>query len=220
MSVYEAKVFVVDDDEAVRRGLVRLIRSAGWSVESFASARQFLERLPYSGIGCVMLDVQMPEMTGPELHRQMYERGLTLPVIFLTGHGDVPTSVQAMKKGAVDFLLKPVDDDVLLKTIHQAVAGHASDIKDQCERQQIEARLSRLSSREREVMEYVIRGRLNKQIAGDLGISQKTVKAHRGRVMEKMEVRSIAELVHLCERAGILASRPASDRSGPAPARL
>lgn len=213
MSANQVTVFVVDDDEAVRRSLARLLRAAGWSVEAFPSAQEFLERPPYFGTGCVLLDVQMPEMTGPELHRQMSQRGLTLPVVFLTGHGDVPTSVQAMKKGAMDFLLKPVDDGILLQTIHKAVARHASDIKNQGERHEIEARVSRLSSREREVMESVIRGRLNKQIAANLGIAEKTVKVHRGRVMEKMEIRSVAELVHLCETAGILA--PQLPATGP-----
>lgn len=219
MNGRDATVFVVDDDEAVRRSLARLIRSAGWGIETFASAREFLERAPYSSTGCVVLDVQMPGMTGPELHWQMSERGLTLPVVFLTGHGDVPTSVQALKKGALDFLLKPVDDSILLQTIQKALVRHASALSQQCERQKIEARLSQLTSREREVMEYVIQGRLNKQIAANLGISLRTVKAHRGRAMEKMQVRSVAELVHLCETADILAPQPPSDRAGPAPAR-
>lgn len=203
MSVSDATVFVVDDDLAVRRSLARLVRSADLNVETFTSAREFLDRLPSARTGCIVLDVRMPGMTGPELFDRMAEKGLSLPVIFLTGHGDVPTSVRAMKKGAVDFLLKPVDDEALLHAIRQAVARHASQQAREQERQGIEVRLLRLSAREREVMEYVIRGDLNKQIAADLGISEKTVKVHRGRVMAKMEAGSVAELVRLCEAADI-----------------
>ena len=206
MSTGQTTVFVVDDDKAVCRSLERLIRSAGWIVEAFASAREFLERAPSAGTGCVLLDVQMPGIAGPELHDRMLERGFTLPVVFLTAHGDVPTSVQAMKKGAVDFLLKPVDEEVLLDTIRRAVERHAAERARQKERQDIAERLHRLSSREREVMDHVIRGRLNKQIAGVLGISEKTVKVHRARVMDKMEVGSVAELVHLWDMAGMPSS--------------
>ena len=203
MSASDATVFVVDDDMAVRRSLARLLRSAGLNVETFPSAREFLDRLPSARTGCIVLDVRMPGMTGPELFDQMAGKGLSLPVVFLTGHGDVPMSVQAMKKGAVDFLLKPVDDEALLHAIRQAVARHVSQQAREQERQSLEGRLRRLSAREREVMEYVIRGDLNKQIAADLGISEATVKVHRGRVMAKMEAGSVAELVRLCEAAGI-----------------
>ena len=203
MNASDATVFVVDDDMAVRRSLARLLRSAGLNVETFPSAREFLDRLPSARTGCIVLDVRMPGMTGPELFDQMAGKGLSLPVVFLTGHGDVPMSVQAMKKGAVDFLLKPVDDEALLHAIRQAVARHVSQQAREQERQSLEGRLRRLSAREREVMEYVIRGDLNKQIAADLGISEKTVKVHRGRVMAKMEAGSVAELVRLCEAAGI-----------------
>jgi FixJ family two-component response regulator len=203
MSASDATVFVVDDDMAVRRSLARLLRSAGLNVETFPSAREFLDRLPSARTGCIVLDVRMPGITGPELFDQMAAKGLSLPVVFLTGHGDVPTSVRAMKKGAVDFLLKPVDDEVLLHAIRQAVARHVSQQAREQERQSIEGCLCRLSAREREVMEYVIRGDLNKQIAADLGISEKTVKVHRGRVMAKMEAGSVAELVRLCEAGGI-----------------
>jgi FixJ family two-component response regulator len=202
----DTTVFVVDDDMAVRRGLARLIRSVGLNVETHSSATEFLEKPPSSGAGCVVLDVRMPGMTGPELFEQMSEKGLSLPVVFLTGHGDVPTGVRAMKKGAVDFLLKPVDDEVLLAAIRQAVARHASELARDQERQGIQKRLLRLSAREREVMEHVIRGQLNKQIAADLGISEKTIKVHRGRVMAKMEVGSVAELVRLCDES-ILSQR-------------
>jgi FixJ family two-component response regulator len=198
-----ATIFVVDDDASVRRGLERLLRSAGWNVETCVSASAFLERPPYAGIGCMVLDIRMPEMTGPELHDRMVERGFSLPVIFLTGHGDVPTSVRAMKKGAADFLLKPVDDEVLLRTISQAVERHAAEKATQARQQEILARIARLSAREIEVMRHVIQGRLNKQIGADLGITEKTVKTHRGEVMHKMNAGSVAELVRLCEAAGI-----------------
>jgi len=163
MSATDATVFVVDDDASVRQGLARLIRSAGWGVEAFASARDFLNREPFPGIGCVVLDVRMPGGTGPELHERMRERGEALPVIYLTGHGDVPTGVQAMKNGAVDFLLKPVDDDVLLGAIQVAVERHRADRTLAAGREAIQLRLARLSAREREVMEQVILGRRNKQ---------------------------------------------------------
>lgn len=213
----QATVFVVDDDEAVRVGLARLLRSAGWKVEAFASAGAFLERSVFTGVGCVLLDVQMPGLTGPQLQDAMAERGLTLPVVFLTGHGDVPTGIRAMKRGAVDFLLKPLDDEELLAAIERAVRRHAETQVRQREQDEIATRLGRLSVREREVMDLVVRGSLNKQIAFALGIAEKTVKVHRARVMEKMEVRSVAELVHLLEKTGL--ARPEAERSvepGPA----
>jgi FixJ family two-component response regulator len=208
MDLSQATVFVVDDDEAVRSSLARLIRVAGWKVETYASAREFLARVAFSGTGCVLLDVQMPGVSGPQLHESMYQRGLTLPVVFLTGHGDVPTGVQAMKRGAVDFLLKPLDEEELLAAISQAMERHAREQDRQREWQGVAERLGRLSAREREVMERVIRGSLNKQIAAELGIAEKTVKVHRGRVMDKMEVRSVAELVHLWETAGLALQKP------------
>lgn len=196
-------VFVVDDDASLRRSLARLVRSAGWNVEAFASGREFLERGAYDGTGCVVMDVQMPGMTGPELHGLMTDRDISLPVVFLTGHGNLPTGVQAMKRGAVDFLTKPVDDETLLQTIRQGIERHAVGQTDQRRRQDVEVRLSRLSPREREVLTFVIGGHLNKQIADTMGISLKTVKAHRARVMEKMEADSLAELVHLCQSVGL-----------------
>lgn len=205
-------VFIIDDTAEVRRGLERLLQSVQLNAESFDSAQAFLERASYAGTGCVILDVRMPGMNGPELHEQLARLGIDLPVVYLTGHGDVPTGVKAMKDGAVDFLLKPVEDEVLLATVSQALARHAAQRTRARERDQCNARLARLSAREREVMELVIAGRLNKQIAYDLGISEKTVKAHRGRVMEKAEVRSVAELVRVCEAAGI---PPRSDGASP-----
>jgi FixJ family two-component response regulator len=196
-------VFVIDDDSGVRRSLVRLIHSAGWNVEPYASAREFLDRPAYSGSGCVVLDVRMPEMNGPELHEWMHAHGYFLPVIFLTAHGDLPTGIHAMKRGAVDFLQKPVDDVLLLQTIQKAIERHGSEHKRLQQKQEVGIRLSRLSPREREVLEQVISGQLNKQIADSMGISIKTVKVHRARVMEKLEVDSLAALVHICETAGM-----------------
>lgn len=194
-------IFVIDDDDGVRTGLSRLLRAAGWQVEAFASASAFLHRPTYTGTGCVLLDVDMPEINGPCLHEMMLDHAIDLPVVFLTGKGDVPTSVQAMKRGAVDFLLKPVENQALFAAIDMALQRHASHQAHRLEQHGISTRLDRLSAREREVMDLVVLGRLNKQIAAELGIAEKTVKVHRGRVMEKMEVRSVAALVHLLERA-------------------
>lgn len=210
------KVFVLDDDVGVRRALTRLFRSAGLDAEAYASPREFLECVPSPAVGCVVLDISMPHMTGPELHDLMNQRGITLPVVFLTGHGDVPTSVAAMKKGAVDFLLKPVDEEVLLRTVNDAIARQAAGNTQQQARLATIDRLSRLSAREREVMDHVIGGRLNKQIAADLGISLRTVKTHRGRVMAKMEYASVAELVRACELAGIKPPQSVASRRVPA----
>ena len=209
----EATVFVVDDDASVRRSLTRLLRAAGWNVETLSTAQEFLQRAPVSEPACVVLDVRMPEMSGPELHSQMTESGLSLPVIFLTAYGDVPTSVEAMKRGAVDFLLKPVDAAVLLQAVTRAVESHAAELSRRKGRQHVLACLAQLTTRERQVLDAVICGHRNKQIAADLGISEKTVKVHRGRVMEKMEVRSVAQLVHLCETAGIGSDSPGARRS-------
>ena len=197
-----ATVFVVDDDAAVRRSLTRLLRSAGWNAEAFASAGELLERAPVSGPGCVLLDVQMPDMNGLELQERLSAAGIALPVVFLTGKGDIPMSVHAMKHGAVNFLVKPVEEDVLFQALDEAFKRQAAEAATRHTRDSILARLARLSEREREVLGRVLRGRLNKQIAFDLGIAEKTVKAHRGRVMEKMEARTVAELVHLCDSVG------------------
>ena len=204
----DATIFVVDDDASLRKSLVWLLRSAGWHAEAFASAEEFLARPPFSGTGCLILDVRMPNVTGPDLRDRLAASHSMLPIIFLTGHGDVPTGVDAIKKGAVDFLLKPVDDEVLLQAIQRAVDRHRAAQAHARELQSIRERIGRLSDREREVMEHVIAGCLNKQIADALGIAEKTVKIHRGHAMQKMEVNSVAGLVHLCESAGIIPQRP------------
>jgi two-component system, LuxR family, response regulator FixJ len=196
-------VFIIDDDEGVRRGLERLIRSAGWQAESHATAGTFLDRLPFERVGCVLLDVEMPGMTGPELQERMLALGVSLPIIYLTGHADVPMSIRAMKQGALDILLKPVEEESVLSAIRTAIERHESIDASGRQRLAVEQRLARLSPREHQVMVEVISGRLNKQIAGDFGITEKTVKAHRARVMEKLETRSVAALVRLCAVAGI-----------------
>jgi FixJ family two-component response regulator len=198
-------VYIVDDDLGFARGLARLVSTAGWDTAVFASAAEFLERAPSASSrpGCVLLDVRMPGMPGPVAYRAMLERSIDLPVIFLTGHGDVSTSVDAMKLGAVDFLEKPVPGDVLVSAIRAALARHAASRETRHQRREIAARMALLTPREREVMEHVVAGRLNKLIAADLGIALKTVKVHRAKVMEKMGVRSVAALVDLCRDAGV-----------------
>jgi FixJ family two-component response regulator len=198
MNVGDAIIHVIDDDAAVRRALSRLLRSDGMRVEVYATADDFLAHQPLIGTGCVILDVQMPGMSGPDLQNYLADSGQTLPVIFLTGHGDIPTSVQSMKKGAVDFLLKPVDGDILLRTVRTALERNTAEQAHCRQLQDVQRHLSLLSPREREVLEHVLRGRLNKQIAADLGIAEKTVKVHRGRVMEKMETASLAKLIQMC----------------------
>jgi FixJ family two-component response regulator len=200
-----ATVYIVDDDATFARGLARLVGAAGWNAEVCPSATEFLQpgRVRPDAPGCVLLDVRMPGMHGPELQRVMIERGILLPVVFLTGHGDVPTSVDAMKLGAVDFLEKPVRAEKLVGAIRAALERDARARAEERELREIEARIARLSRREREVMGHVVAGRLNKQIAADLRISLKTVKAHRAKVMAKMDVRSVPALVDLCRAAGV-----------------
>lgn len=200
MDSTDATVLVIDDDADVREALGRLLRSAGWKAEMFASAQDFLVQPPFDAPGCIVLDINMPGMTGPELHFWMREHDISMPVIYLSGYCDVVTSVQAMKRGARDVLQKPADAEVLLQAIADAVESHRLARYRSDAKHAIGDRLATLSPREREVMRHVTAGRLNKQIAHDLGIAEKTVKVHRGRVMAKMRVRSVAELVHMCDR--------------------
>jgi FixJ family two-component response regulator len=206
-----ATVYIVDDDATFARGLARLVGAAGWKAEVCACAADFLEpgRVSPNEPGCVLLDVRMPGMRGPELQRVMIERHIDLPVVFLTGHGDVGTSVDAMKLGAVDFLEKPVRAEKLVAAIRTALVRDAAHRAKDRELRDVEARIAKLSRREREVMEHVVAGRLNKQIAADLDISLKTVKAHRAKVMAKLDVRSVPALVDLCRAAGVGTPTPA-----------
>jgi len=201
-------IFVVDDDPSVLKSLSRLLRSARLNPVLFSSPREFLDQFDPHAPGCLLLDVAMPGLDGLQLQQALVARGSRIPIIFLTGHGDIPMSVSAMKRGAVDFLTKPVHDEDLLTAIRAAVEADRKQRQARAELEDIRQRLATLTPREREVLEAVITGRLNKQIAGELGIVEKTVKVHRGRVMEKMKVRSLAELVHLAERAGLLGSAP------------
>lgn len=200
MQDQQATVFVIDDDPEVRDALDRLLRSEGWRVQAFASAQDFLDASLAPGPGCILLDVDMPGMTGPQLHAHLQETGVDLPVIYLTGRCSVSISVQAMKKGALDFLEKPIDADVLMPAIALAVDRHRQSREKGERLADIQQRLATLSARERDVFNLVVLGRLNKQIAGELQIAEKTVKVHRGRVMAKMKVRSVAQLVHLYEQ--------------------
>jgi FixJ family two-component response regulator len=202
---HSPSVFLVDDDSSVRTALSRLIKSAGYAVQAFASARDFLDywRTCDGARGCLVLDVRMPGLSGLDLQHELLATNTLLPIIFITGHGDIPMSVQAMKDGAVDFLPKPVEDTQLLKAIEQALARADQEIGERQELEDIQRRLETLTPREREVMDLVVRGLLNKQIAFELGTVEKTVKVHRARVMEKMEVQSLAELVRITERMGI-----------------
>ena len=202
-------IFIIDDDASFARGLARLVEAAGWKAQVHGSAVDFLVSGALDGrAGCVLLDVRMPGMKGPDLYRAMLERGADLPVIFLTGHGNVATSVDAMKLGAVDFLEKPVAAEVLVRTIGLALARGGERRQHREERRGIEERMALLTAREREVMDHVLAGQMNKQIASDLNISLKTVKAHRGRVMEKMQARSVAGLVDMCRAAREDQGRP------------
>ena len=197
-------VFVVDDDASVRKALTRLIKSAGYHVDTFASAREFLDRIKADEkAGCLVLDVRMPGVSGMDLQRELQNANASLPIVFMTGHGDIPMSVKAMKAGAVDFLPKPVKDKELLRAIEQARARALQERAARNELQTIRERLVSLTAREREVLEHVVSGQLNKQIAFDLGTAEKTIKVHRARVMEKMGVQSLAELVRIAERAVI-----------------
>jgi FixJ family two-component response regulator len=197
-------VFLVDDDDAVRRALTRLIKSAGYQVQSFASAREFLDGHPQpAGPACLVLDVRMTGLNGLDLQNELQAMNANLPIVFITGHGDIPMSVKAMKAGAVDFLRKPVKDVQLLGAIEQALARAMRENAERMQLESIQSRVETLTPREREVMALVVRGLLNKQIAHDLGTVEKTIKVHRARVMQKMGVSSVAELVRLAEKIGI-----------------
>lgn len=204
MAQRQQTVHVIDDDEGVRVSIRRLLQSAGIAVELFSSGEEFLETVPEGAAGCIILDIQLPGLDGLSLQQALSERGIALPIVFITGYGDIPMSVAAMRQGAEDFLAKPFKPDDLLAAIGRAFERDRTIRSDDEERQAILDRIGQLTPREREVFLLVVVGKLNKQIAGELGITEKTVKVHRGRVMEKMEVDSLAELVRLTHVAGIL----------------
>lgn len=202
-------VFVVDDDPSVRKSLSRLLRSGGHEVELFASADEFVAKGGARGrAGCIVLDLRMPGRSGMDLHEELSRAEYSLPVVFITGHGDVPTSVKAMKGGAVDFLQKPYDGGALLDAVRRAIERDREGRSEHREAAEVRRRLETLTPREREIVPWLLTGLLNKQIADRLGIAEKTVKVHRGRVMQKMGIRSVAELARMAQAAGI----------GPAPA--
>jgi len=203
MNPMETTVYVVDDDPSVRAGLSRLLQSMGLTVKTFASAREFLEQAVSEEPGCLIVDLRMPAMNGLELQEQLMTRNLNLPVIFLTGYGTVPASVRAMKRGAVDFLEKPVDDQVLLDAIYQALEKDRENSHHQAEAKAIQDRLKSLTPREYEVFTLITTGLLNKQVAYELGTAEKTIKVHRARIMEKMHCESLAQLVRLAEKVGV-----------------
>jgi FixJ family two-component response regulator len=203
MSPTEPAVYVVDDDPSVRVALERLLKSVGLTVKPFASAREFLDQATPEWSGCLIVDLRMPGMGGLDLQDQLSARQVSLPVIFLTGYGTVPASVRAMKSGAVDFLEKPVDDQTLLDAVHKALERDRGARRNQVEMQALHQRLAALTPREYEVLTFIISGRLNKQAAAALGTTEKTIKVHRARIMEKLQCASLAELVRLAEKAGI-----------------
>jgi len=202
MTTPNSLLFVIDDDASVRKGLTRLLRSAGYKSEIFQSASDFLTRPSHSGPSCVIVDVQMPGINGMDLQETLIQRHREEQLVFITGHGDIPMCAQAMKAGAVDFLPKPFRSDELLQCVERALLRSAEQRRRSAEQNEARRLLDLLTPREFEVMQLVITGMLNKQIAGELGTADKTVKVHRGRMMQKLGVASVAELVHLVQRAG------------------
>lgn len=213
-------VYLVDDDEAVRDALGMLFRSVGLEYLAFASALDFLERYDPARHSCLVADIRMPGLSGLELQQRLNEQRAEVPIIFITGHGDVPMAVAAMKSGAADFLQKPFRDQDLIDRIHKALAADAERRKSRAEEDEIRKRIALLTPREAEVMRRVVRGQANKVIAMDLGVSQRTVELHRARVMRKLRMRSVAELVHAVDRiGGAAAPPPSSPVSGTAAAK-
>jgi len=200
MATAKPIVFVVDDDVWVRESLETLIRDEGWQPETFSSAQQFLDRPRALTPSCLVLDISLPGLNGLELQKRVAVERTDMPIIFITGHGDIPMSVGAMKAGAVEFLTKPFNDEVLLTAIRQALERSRLALAQEAEMQELRDRYASLTPREMQVMALVVSGLLNKQVAGELGIAEKTVKAHRGQVMQKMKANSIADLVKMAEK--------------------
>ncbi len=195
-------VFIVDDDDSVRKALTRLINSVGLNVETFASADDFLKRESHNGPACLVLDIRMPGLSGLDLQDELVAAGRTLPIIFVSGHGNIPLSVRAMKAGAVDFIEKPFEDQSLLDAINHSLKKDRQAKLEQAELREIQRRVDSLTPREREVFAHVVSGKLNKQIAFKLGTSERTIKAHRARVMKKMQANTLTDLIRLAEKVG------------------
>ena len=200
MSTAKATVYIVDDDVSVRKALARSIQTAGLNVKTFASAIEFLDQGPPDSPGCLVLDIRMPGMSGLELQAEMNSRNIRIPIIFITGHGDIPVSVKAMKGGAMDFLTKPFKPSSLIEAIREALKKDEPLQASRVENSEAQSRIQTLTPRECEVMGLVVKGLLNKQIADEIGAAERTVKVHRGRVMHKMQAHSVADLVRTVER--------------------
>jgi FixJ family two-component response regulator len=213
--VHAGVVHVVDDDASFRSAIERRLKKAGYDVTTYASAQQLLDRLPDdNGPGCILLDVRIPGLSGPELQRRLGELGSALPIVFLTGYADVPITVQAIKAGAEDVLTKPVSSEQLLDAVQRAMARHEAGREARSRLDAVRGHLASLTPRERQVFELVVRGKTNKHVALELGTTERTIKAHRHRVMEKTQVQSLAELVSLAERLGTLAAGSSAGRTG------
>lgn len=213
MTPSDCNVHVVDDDASWRTSVRRLLSAAGYQVVLYDSAEDFLAKADLDAPGCILLDVRMPGLTGLQLQNRLAELGRRLPVVFISGHGDIPTSVRAMKGGADDFLTKPVDTDVLLDTISRAIARSRKEQESRARLDALQVRVNALTPTERKVFALVVRGRLNKHIAGELGSTERTIKWHRHNIMQKLQVDSLAELVSLAERLGLVGEhdRPSRD---------
>lgn len=204
-------IHVVDDDDSFRTAIERRLKLAGYEVATYASAQQLLDRLPDGErSGCILLDVRIPGLSGPDLQNRLIELGSTLPIVFLTGHADTATTVRAIKAGAEDFLTKPVSSEQLIDAIERALARQAAARVQRGRLDSLRALVVSLTPRERQVFDFIIRGKINKQVAYELGTTERTVKAHRHQVMEKMQVHSLAELVSIAERLGLLDSKDGS----------
>jgi FixJ family two-component response regulator len=208
-------VHIVDDDASFRTAIERRLKKAGYQVLTYPSARQLLDRLPDGNEpGCILLDVRIPGLSGPELQERLGELGSTLPIVFLTGHADTETTVRTIKAGAEDFLTKPVSSEHLLNAIERALAHHEVMLGQRHRMDSVRSQIAKLTPRERQVFDLIVRGKINKQIAHELGTTERTIKAHRQQVMEKAKVQSLAELVSLAERLGLLSQRPEPDDRG------